>query len=69
MKQSRTKQIEEKYGVKLHRGYAHFLTSGGCLNYDIEFKDGSRTCEWLETLDAVEKYIEAKNEPNENQST
>lgn len=49
---SRTADIEEKWNVKLRReNYDGFLT------YDIIFPNGESTCEWLMTLDDVEKYL------------
>ena len=57
LKLSRTKQIENQYNVTLKR-----INYEGFLTYDIYYKEGNSTCEWLETLDEVEKYLKEKSE-------
>lgn len=50
---SRTQQIEIKYGVRLKR-----TNYDGFFVYDIYDNQGNYiACEWLETLDDVEKYL------------
>ena len=53
MKLSRTKQLEQKYNIKLKREN----WDGWLVYFIYNSENDCMTCEWLLTLDDVENYI------------